>query len=109
MTLPGFPSFHLEFFEIAESFLVPEVTLIRLFVKYKIVHWPIQDARKQGLFLDDLRDLIENYRKQMPKELIRQVLVRMASLIEDCTPEIARQSLVFFRGRNHLACRSRER
>jgi hypothetical protein len=96
MTLTGFPAFHIEFFQLVECLLENDSQLCPVFARYLLAHWPVQEPRKQSLFLDGLRDLVAAHGRQLPRDLLRLCLLKIASLFEDCTPELAQQSLSVF-------------
>jgi hypothetical protein len=96
MTLTGFPAFHSEFFQLVELLFENDPQLCPLFTRYLLAHWPVREPRKQALFLDGLHDLVATHGRQLPRELLRLCFMKMASLFDDCAPDLAQQSLSIF-------------
>jgi hypothetical protein len=96
MTHAGLADYHSELCQFIDGLLSKEPQMLPFFVRYLLGHWPVQEPKKQSLFLDVLRDLIVNYGKQMPRDLLRLCIIKVASLFGDCLPDLARQSLTVF-------------
>jgi hypothetical protein len=96
MTLAGLAAFQAEFFSLVGAVLSRDPQLAPLFAHYAVAHWPVQDPRKQLLFLDALRGVIGDFWKQIPRDLLRVCLLRIVDRFGDCAPDIAREALAVF-------------
>jgi hypothetical protein len=96
MTLGEFAAFQAEFFALVGAVLDRDPQLAPLFAHFLLTHWPVQDQKKQLLFLEALRGVVGDFWKQIPRDLLRLCLLKTVALFKDCAPELARQALAVF-------------